>query len=43
MERTEIVISGDSPGASYQVTRFDIGPNDPVLPKIFIQAELHAG
>ena len=43
MKKIEISISGDSPGTSYQLTRFKIGPDDPALPKIFIQAGLHAG
>ena len=43
MKRTEITIAGDSPGTSHQLTRFDIGPDDPTLPKIFLQAGLHAG
>lgn len=43
MKRTEISISGDSPGTSYHLTRLEIGPDDPALPKIFIQAGLHAG
>ncbi|MGB2068640.1 MAG: hypothetical protein ACPHY9_03760 [Candidatus Puniceispirillaceae bacterium] len=37
MKRTEISISGDSPGTSYHLTRLEIGPDDPALPKIFIQ------
>ena len=43
MKRTEISILGDSPGTCYHLTRLEIGPDDPALPKIFIQAGLHAG
>ncbi len=43
MKRTEIKIAGDSPGTSYYLTCLKIGPDDRALPKIFIQAGLHAG
>ena len=43
MKRTEMSILGDSPGTCYHLTRLEIGSDDPALPKIFIQAGLHAG
>jgi len=42
MKRQDIIIAGDSPAQNFTLTRLDFGPDDAALPKIFLQAGLHA-
>jgi predicted deacylase len=43
MQKTEIVIAGDTPGIEWRVPVLKFAGRDPRAPKVYMQAALHAG
>ncbi|MBL0371033.1 succinylglutamate desuccinylase/aspartoacylase family protein [Rhizobium sp. KVB221] len=43
MDKTEIVIAGDTPGAEWRIPVLKVVGKDPKAPKVYMQAALHAG
>lgn len=43
MEKTEIVIAGDTPGVEWRIPVLRVKGKDPRAPKVYMQAALHAG
>jgi len=43
MDRTEIVIAGDTPGVEWRIPVLTVKGRDPDAPKVYLQAALHAG